>query len=139
MEKRFPEKDPGAGRAKRLKNLIPAKPGNDGYGGGRPKGSISLPKLQKKYLATIDPASGKKLANLLVENATKRAINKGGPDLKFVLEMLDIASGNEKANPLPTLNLKETLMGLSDAEKKLLAEIELKRRNRGGPNGSSHF
>lgn len=123
-----------AGKQKRLKNLIPAEKGNNGYGGGRPKGSIDLKKKFIKYLAETDPASGKRLMDLLVENMTKRGINKGGRDAELILKIY--GEGVEKEGSSTAIGLKETIEGLSDEKKKMLAEIELERRKKNQGHGT---
>lgn len=125
------KKDIEAGKLKRLKNLIPAKPGNNGYGGGRPKGSISLENRFKNALKIKDPSTGKTLFDLMIENAVKRAVNKGGREIKLILDLLE-----EKQTPLPGADTTKTLEGFTEKEIEQLAKLKLAQRTRLGSKRS---
>lgn len=133
MKQTKSEEDIEAGKLKRLKNLVPAKPGNNGYGGGRPKGSISLLKRFKNALKIKDPSTGKPFLDLMIENAVKRAINKGGQEIKLILDLIE-----EKQTSPPAIDTSKTLEGLTDKEIKQLAKLKLAQRTRLGNRRSKN-
>lgn len=74
-------KNSGAGRA----NLRPFKPGQSGNPGGRPKGK-SLTALLRERLDEVDEATGKTIAQLVVEGWVNAARDGNVPAIKEALD-----------------------------------------------------
>lgn len=108
-------------------HLIPAPKGNNGFGGGRPKGSRNAKTILRQYLRMnrieFDKLDKKSqlMIELVVENMVRRAANKGGQDLK---EVLSLTGGlDDPENPIKGSQY-------TDSEARAIYEIELKRLRR---------
>lgn len=68
-----------------LANLRPFKPGQSGNPGGRPKGK-SLTALLRERLDEVDPATGKTIAEMVVEGWVNAARDGNVPAIKEALD-----------------------------------------------------
>lgn len=108
----------------------PFEPGNDGLGGGRPKGSRNFKtiateylRMQRKNFEKMNPQDQLMYENI-VAGAIRRAVNRGGSDLMVILDRVE---GAVEQN----VNLNGQLEGLTDAERDALEKIAVARRTRG--------